>query len=265
MGHWVTLDDDQHVYISDGGKVLATRGAISAAAKGKEHVHRDKRGKQSAPGVQRTAKLVGTIRAARSAAKAKKAKGRGTPERMAMAKYYREDRANTVAAKAALAKATASTRNPVTTQGVELTGKPGNAPQIAASKFKVPTELKVPEKVRAAALAKSNATMREQARAAGWVKVNPKKVREQADKARAAKGDIKQRTQALIDKANKKYAKAVKGATKNDKTFDAAVKAGQFERADKLAAKAAPYLRTKQRLMAHKTRIDRLIKSARNA
>ncbi len=36
MGHWVTLDDDQHVYISDGGKVLATRGAISSAAGGKE-------------------------------------------------------------------------------------------------------------------------------------------------------------------------------------------------------------------------------------
>jgi len=31
MDHWVTLDDDQHVYISDGGKVLATRGAISSA------------------------------------------------------------------------------------------------------------------------------------------------------------------------------------------------------------------------------------------
>ncbi len=36
MGRWVTLDDDQHVYISDGGKVLATRGAISSAAGGKE-------------------------------------------------------------------------------------------------------------------------------------------------------------------------------------------------------------------------------------
>ncbi len=33
---WVTLDDDQHVYISDGGKVLATRGAISSAGGGKE-------------------------------------------------------------------------------------------------------------------------------------------------------------------------------------------------------------------------------------
>ncbi len=30
MGHWVTLDDEQHVYISDDGKVLATRSAISA-------------------------------------------------------------------------------------------------------------------------------------------------------------------------------------------------------------------------------------------
>src|SRR5208283_4963618 len=36
MGHWVTLDDDQHVYISDGGKVLATRGKISSAGGGKE-------------------------------------------------------------------------------------------------------------------------------------------------------------------------------------------------------------------------------------
>jgi len=36
MGHWVTLDDDQHVYISDGGKVLATRGKISSAGRGKE-------------------------------------------------------------------------------------------------------------------------------------------------------------------------------------------------------------------------------------
>ena len=128
-----------------------------------------------------------------------------------MAKYYREDRANTIAAKAALAKATASTRNPVTTQSVELTGKPGNAPHVAASKFKVPTELKVPEKVRAAALAKSNTEMREQARAAGWgksklvaaqmkatdsastaraiehAKAAGPSLREQAEKARAAK------------------------------------------------------------------------------
>jgi len=37
MGHWVTLPDtDQHVFISDGGKVLATRGAISSAGGGKE-------------------------------------------------------------------------------------------------------------------------------------------------------------------------------------------------------------------------------------
>ncbi len=36
MGHWVTLADDQHVYISDGGKVLATRGKISSAAGGKD-------------------------------------------------------------------------------------------------------------------------------------------------------------------------------------------------------------------------------------
>jgi hypothetical protein len=36
MGHWVTLDDDQHVYISDGGKVLATRSAISKAGGAKE-------------------------------------------------------------------------------------------------------------------------------------------------------------------------------------------------------------------------------------
>ena len=36
MGHWVTLDDDQHVYISDGGKVLATRSKISSAGGAKE-------------------------------------------------------------------------------------------------------------------------------------------------------------------------------------------------------------------------------------
>jgi hypothetical protein len=36
MGHWVTLDDDQHVYISDGGKVLAKRSAISSAGGGKD-------------------------------------------------------------------------------------------------------------------------------------------------------------------------------------------------------------------------------------
>jgi len=33
---WVTLDDGQKVYIGSGGKVLATRGAISSAAGGKE-------------------------------------------------------------------------------------------------------------------------------------------------------------------------------------------------------------------------------------
>lgn len=42
MGHWVTLDNDQHVYISDSGKVLATHGEISsagrqAASKGRPH------------------------------------------------------------------------------------------------------------------------------------------------------------------------------------------------------------------------------------
>ncbi len=31
---WVTLDDGQHVYISSGGKVLATRGAISSGPGG---------------------------------------------------------------------------------------------------------------------------------------------------------------------------------------------------------------------------------------
>jgi hypothetical protein len=36
MGRWVTLDDDQHVYISDGGKVLASRSAISKAGGAKE-------------------------------------------------------------------------------------------------------------------------------------------------------------------------------------------------------------------------------------
>ncbi len=36
MGHWVTLDDDQHVYIGSGGKVLATRGAISSGGGGKD-------------------------------------------------------------------------------------------------------------------------------------------------------------------------------------------------------------------------------------
>jgi hypothetical protein len=39
MGHWVTLPEtDQHVYISDGGKVLASRSAISATAAGRERV-----------------------------------------------------------------------------------------------------------------------------------------------------------------------------------------------------------------------------------
>ncbi len=33
---WVTLDDGQHVYIGSGGKVLATRSAISSASGGKE-------------------------------------------------------------------------------------------------------------------------------------------------------------------------------------------------------------------------------------
>ncbi len=36
MGHWVTLDDGQKVFIGSGGRVLATRGAISSAAGGKE-------------------------------------------------------------------------------------------------------------------------------------------------------------------------------------------------------------------------------------
>ena len=222
MGHWVTLDDDQHVYISDGGKVLATRSKISSAGGAKERGKslaarskaaigrvrnkvslrefgrstREQEAKEYTPRYQfeRGEKPKGRVKSAadlraekqnaaleaavktgthdkygdpikqspaapataRTIEHAKteavahnKAKGRGTPERAAMAKYYREDRANTIAAKAALAKATASTRNPVMTQGVELTGKPGNAPHVAASKFKVPTELKVPEKVRA--------------------------------------------------------------------------------------------------------------------
>lgn len=246
MGRWVTLQDDQKVFISAGGKVLASRSAISKAGGAKERgkalaarskaaigkatgkvraaAHNEAQAKGLAKDIiashgkdalkevgrrldrsaqydrsvqgkdwqpsQQTNNLVvakehvqkhfesATTRAiehAKTEAVAhNKAKGRGTPERQALADYYREDRANTAAAKVALAKATASTRNPVTTQGVELIGKPGNAPQVAASKFKVPTELKVPEKVRAAALAKSNAEMREQARAAGWGKSKPK-------------------------------------------------------------------------------------------
>ncbi len=166
---WVTLDDGQHVLIGPSGRVLATRAQISSASGGKER-GQALAGRSKAAVLARiaTQKTKSTPRLSRVASSAKAA-GRGTPERAAMAKYYREDRANTVAAKAALAKATATTHNPVTTQGVELTGKPGNAPHIAAGKFNVPTELKVPETVRAAALAKSNATMREQARAAGWV------------------------------------------------------------------------------------------------
>ncbi len=35
---WVTLDDGQHVYIGSGGKVLATRSAISATAGGRERM-----------------------------------------------------------------------------------------------------------------------------------------------------------------------------------------------------------------------------------
>jgi hypothetical protein len=34
---WVTLDDDQHVYISDSGKVLATHDAISRTTRAIEH------------------------------------------------------------------------------------------------------------------------------------------------------------------------------------------------------------------------------------
>jgi hypothetical protein len=36
MGRWVTLQDDQKVFISDGGKVLATRSKISSAGGAKE-------------------------------------------------------------------------------------------------------------------------------------------------------------------------------------------------------------------------------------
>ncbi len=66
MGHWVTLDDDQHVYISDSGKVLATRGAISSAAGGKERgkalAERSKAAVGKATG--RTARAIEHARAA---------------------------------------------------------------------------------------------------------------------------------------------------------------------------------------------------------
>jgi hypothetical protein len=37
MGHWITVgDDDQHVYVTDSGKIAATRSAISSAGGAKE-------------------------------------------------------------------------------------------------------------------------------------------------------------------------------------------------------------------------------------
>src|SRR5271166_6882660 len=62
MGHWVTLDDDQHVYISDGGKVLATRGAISRGAPSKS---RGKAKQQPVSGEIKTIQVVGRARTAR--------------------------------------------------------------------------------------------------------------------------------------------------------------------------------------------------------
>ncbi len=88
MGHWVTLDDDQHVYISDGGKVLATRGAISSAAGGKE------RGRALA-GRSKAAvdRAVAKARAGKSNTKpGLKATGRGTEDRKLRAKQILEAR-----------------------------------------------------------------------------------------------------------------------------------------------------------------------------
>ena len=36
MGHWVTTEDDRHIFISDGGKVCAMRSQISRASGGTE-------------------------------------------------------------------------------------------------------------------------------------------------------------------------------------------------------------------------------------
>jgi len=158
MGRWVTLEDDQHVYISDGGKVLATRGAISSAGGGKER---------------------GRALAARS--------------------------------KAAMGKATDRTTRAI-------------------------------EHAQAAA--------------------RPR-LREQADKHRAAKGTLQERTKAIVDKANKRFSKAEKTQNAIKVHVAASSRFGDIEQVNKLVAKSAPYTRTKNRLMGHKTTIERLIKEAR--
>jgi len=79
MGHWVTTDEGNHVYISNGGKVLATRGAISSAAGGKE------RGLAMA---QRSKAAVG-----KATGRTAKAPGRGTAERAAKAAEIHHQRA----------------------------------------------------------------------------------------------------------------------------------------------------------------------------
>jgi len=88
MGHWVTLDDDQHVYISDGGKVLATRGQISSASGGKERGRALAQRSRAAVGkaTGRTARAVEHARAAgpslrEQAERARAAKGQTEHER----------------------------------------------------------------------------------------------------------------------------------------------------------------------------------------
>ncbi len=196
---WVTLDDGQHVLIGPGGKTLATRAQISAHAGGGRE-----RG-QALAGRSKTAVARAVAKA--RAGKPAKAAGRGTPERAAKAAILRQQYRE-------------KTSTPLTTRR----GPKGQTvPEIVrrqASKVRSVSSMASPRidaankawnnispEQRAALIAKAEASANHQKAGARYdVRQSPAttraveharaaaaarpSLREQAEKARAAKGQV---------------------------------------------------------------------------
>jgi hypothetical protein len=197
MGHWVTLDDDQHVYISDGGKVLATRSAISSAGGGKQ------RGKALAA---RSKAAIGKA-TGRSKLSEQALKGRGLilrrKSKEAMEKAA--GRAHSQEEDRRFQERKAETRKQF---DKGLREQDTKKPEPVARAKPSGEQAWLERRAAAKAARQSPATTRaiEHAKAAG------PSLREQADKARAAKGDREARTAAILAKAKKFHRKTMSTA-----------------------------------------------------
>ncbi len=198
MGHWVTLDDDQHVYISDGGKVLASRSAISRGAPAKS---RGKAKQQSVAGEIKTAQVVGRARTARAGkAGVIEAQNRMKVghERMAKAKAILGSKINDTAYLKSMARDEAMNRTPGTKQWAAKEYLAGRGTvqdasydlpreQIKANTQQSPSTARAIEHARAAGPGQAREMARSQFKVAE--KIRTGKMADAALKARYARED----------------------------------------------------------------------------